>query len=336
MRNWLWGMSLVAVAWASAPGNFAWDSTQKVAERDASLVYSPLSARQALRLLYDGGAVELASLCQFQPKETPAPANGWSAAQAVFLGTGVSEPAKYPATVKAINFGKPSACGEINDWVSQQTQGRIKELLNPQELPADTALVAVSAIYLKSTWQNPFDPKKTETQPFYPKGTVQMMNQSHNFSLHQEADFTMLEMPYREGQLVFDCCLPVREDGLPAVRRNLNAATLETVWNQMEEARVQVSLPKFHLKSRHNLLKSLSMPSSISLPAFSIGLTRIDVLVQQADLEVDEFGTVASAATAAVVARSLPEVFKADHPFLFWIRDKSSGTVIFSGQFCGN
>ena len=116
----------------------------------------------------------------------------------------------------------------------------------------------------------------------------------------------------------------------------MSAATLESVWNQLEEARVQVFLPKFHLQSRHNLLTSLSIPSTISLPAFSIGLTRVDVLVQQADVELDEFGTVASAATAAVVARGLPEVFKADHPFLFWIRDKSSGTVIFSGQFCGN
>lgn len=336
MRKWLWGMSLVVVAWAAAPGNFAWDSTQKVADRDSSLVYSPLSARQTLRLLYDGGALELATLCQFQPKETPAPARGWSAAQAVFLGAGVSEPTGYPAAVKALNFGKPTACREINEWVSQQTQGRVKELLRPQELPADTALVAVSAVYLKSIWLNPFDPKNTEVQPFYPKGTVQMMSQSNNFSLHHEADFTMLEMPYRDSQLVFDCCLPVREDGLAAVRRNLSAATLESVWNQLEEARVQVFLPKFHLQSRHNLLTSLSIPSTISLPAFSIGLTRVDVLVQQADVELDEFGTVASAATAAVVARGLPEVFKADHPFLFWIRDKSSGTVIFSGQFCGN
>ena len=166
MRKWLWGMSLVGVVWAAAPGNFAWDSTQKVADRDSSLVYSPLSARQTLRLLYDGGAVELAPLCQFQPKETPAPSNGWSAAQAVFLGTGVSEPAKFPAAVKSVNFGKPTACLEINDWVSQQTQGRIKELLSAQELPADTALVAASAVYLKSSWLNPFDPKKTESHPF--------------------------------------------------------------------------------------------------------------------------------------------------------------------------
>lgn len=338
MRKWWWGVGLIAIAWAAAPGNFAWESTQRVTEPGNSLVYSPYSARAALRLLFDAGAVQLAPLCQFQAEEPPLKPVGWQSAQAVFLGQGVNAPPKYPSSVHPLDFSKATACNEINDWVSRQTAGHIQSLVTRQDLPASTAVAAVSAVYLKSSWVHPFDPKNTNRQPFFPKGNVEMMNQSGAFGLYHDSEFTILELPYREGQLVFDCCLPVREDGLPQVRRRLTPASLETIWEALGESRqaVHVGLPKFHLQSRLDLLQSLTLPDPISLPGFSIGNTRVDVLVQQANLDVDEFGTVASAATAAVVSRGLPESFVADHPFLFWIRDRSNGAVLFSGQFCGN
>ncbi|MCW5868002.1 MAG: serpin family protein [Candidatus Eremiobacteraeota bacterium] len=338
MRKWWWGIGLIATAWAAGPGTFAWESTQRVTEQETSLVYSPHSARATLRLLFDAGAVQLAPLCQFQADEPALRPVGWQSAQAVFLGQGVHVPPKYPSSVHPLDFSKPTACNEINNWVSQHTAGHIQSLVTRQDLPASTAVAAVSAVYLKSSWVHPFDPKNTSKQPFFPKGNVEMMNQTGVFALYHDPEFTILEMPYKEGQLVFDCCLPVREDGLSQVRRRLTPGHLETIWGVLEESRlaVQVGLPKFRLQSRLDLLKSLTIPDPISLPGFSIGSTRVDVLVQQANLDVDEFGTVASAATAAVVSRSLPESFVADHPFLFWIRDRSNGTVLFSGQFCGD
>lgn len=339
MQKWWWcAICLMATAWAAPSGNFAWESTQKVTEQESSLVYSPHSARATLRLLYDGGATELGPVCQFQGEEPPLKSVGWQSAQAVFLGQGVNAPPKYPAGVRSLDFSKATACNEINDWVSQQTAGHIQSLVTRQDLPASTAVVALSAVYLKSTWVQPFDPKLTRKQPFFPKGTVEMMNQTNSFGLYHDPEFTILELPYKEGQLVFDCCLPVREDGLQAVRRRLTATNLETIWGVLGDSHlaVQVALPKFRLQTRLDLLNFLNVPDPISLPGFSIGNTRLDVLVQQANLEVDEVGTVASAATAAVVSRSLPEAFVADHPFLFWIRDRSNGTVLFSGQFCGN
>lgn len=338
MRKWWWGIGLMATAWAAVPGNFAWESTQKLTEQETSLVFSPHSARATLRLLFDAGAVQLAPLCQFQAEEPALKLVGWQSAQAVFLGQGISTPASYPASVRSLDFSKATACNEINDWVSQQTAGHIQSLVTRQDLPASTAVAAVSAVYLKSSWVHPFDPKNTSPQPFFPKGNVEMMNQTAAFGLYHDPEFTVLEMPYREGQLVFDCCLPVREDGLSQVRRRLTTTNLETIWEVVGESRlaVQVKLPKFRLQSRLDLLQSLTIPDPISLPGFSIGHTRVDVLVQQANLDVDEIGAVGSAATATVVSRSLPESFVADHPFLFWIRDRSNGAVLFSGQFCGN
>lgn len=338
MRKWWWGVLLAATAWAVAPGNFAWESTQKVAEKESSLVYSPHSARAALRLLYDGGATQLAPVCQFQAEEPPLQPNGWQSVQAVFLGAGVTAPPKYPASVQSLDFTKPTACNEINDWVSKQTAGHIQSLVTRQDLPPSTAVAAVSAVYLKASWAHPFDPKLTSKQPFFPKGSVEMMSQTGSFGLYHDAEYTMLEMPYKEGQLVFDCCLPVREDGLQQVRSRLTPAHLESIWTTLGESRtsVGVHLPKFRLTSRLDLLKSLTLPDPITLPGFAIGNTRVDLLVQQANLEVDEVGTVGSAATVAVVSRSLPEDFVADHPFLFWVRDRSNETVLFSGQFCGN
>ncbi|MBS2034857.1 serpin family protein [bacterium] len=338
MRKWVAALALATATWAAGPGDFAWDSTKRVTEQESSLVYSPFSARSALKLLYDGGATQLTSMCGFQAREEAVQPIGWQSAQAVFLGTGVTAPANYPAGVRSLDFTKPTACNEINDWVSRETAGHIQALVSRQDLPSSTALAAVSAIYLKASWLSPFDPKNTHSQAFFPKGEVQMMSQSNTFGLFHDSEFTTVELPYRDGQLVFDCCLPVREDGLAAVRQKLNPDSLETMWGVLaqQRAQVQLSLPKFHLQSRHNLAKTLSIPEPITLPGFNIGNTRIDVLVQQADLEVDETGTVASAATTAVVSRSLPESFVADHPFLFWIRDVASGTVLFSGQFCGN
>lgn len=338
MRKCWWGIFLVMAAWAVPADYFAWESTQKVANQDTSLVYSPHSARTTLRLLFDGGATQLAPLCQFQADEAPLTPIGWQSAQAVFLGAGVTTPPKYPASVHYLDFTKPTACDEINNWVSKNTSGHIQSLVTRQDLPPSTALAALSAIYLKASWRHPFDPKLTSKQPFFPKGNVEMMSQTGSFGLFHDAEFTVLEMPYKEGQLVFDCCLPVREDGLPQVRKRLTPAALENIWTTLGESRspVHVGLPKFRLQNRLDLLKSLPIPDPISLPGFSIGNTRIDVLVQQANLEVDEVGTVGSAATAAVVSRSLPEGFVADHPFLFWVRDRSNGAVLFSGQFCGN
>lgn len=338
MRKWWWGIGLIATAWAAGPANFAWDSTQKVAEQETSLVYSPHSARATLRLLFDGGAVQLAPVCQFRPEEPALKPVGWQSAQAVFLGAGVNAPSKFPADVHPLDFSQPNACNHINDWVSKHTAGHIQSLVTRQDLPPGTAVAALSAIYLKSSWAHPFDPKRTDRQSFFPKGNVDMMNQTGVFGIYHDSEFTVLELPYREGELVFDCCLPIREDGLATVRRRLTAANLETIWGVLGESRlaVQVGLPKFRLQSRLDLLKSLTLPDPISLPGFSLGNSRVDVLVQQANLEVDEYGTVASAATAAVVSRSLPESFVADHPFLFWIRDRANGTVLFSGQFCGN
>ncbi|MFN8611362.1 MAG: serpin family protein [Vulcanimicrobiota bacterium] len=338
MRKWVLGIALAAAARAVVPGDFAWESTRKLAERESSLVYSPHSARSTLRLLYEGGATQLTGLCQFQPKEESVKAVGWQSAQAVFLGAGINAPANFPANVRSLDFTKPTACNEINDWVSRETAGHIQALVSRQDLPSTTAVAALSAIYLKASWQFPFDTQKTQTQPFYPKGEVQMMSQTGSFGLFHDSEFTTLELPYRDGQLVFDCCLPVKEEGLAAVRHKLTPESLETMWTVLGEGRsqVQVSLPKFRLQSNLNLLKSLTIPEPIALPGFNIGNTRIDVLMQQAELEVNETGTVASAATAAIVSRSLPETFVADHPFLFWVRDRASGTVLFSGQFCGS
>jgi serine protease inhibitor len=337
MRKWVIAIALVSAVWA-VNSDFAWYSTQKLADQGGSLVYSPHSARMALRLLYDGGATQLAGLCQFQPKEDPVKAAGWQSAQAVFLGAGLSAPANYPASVRSLDFTQPTACNEINNWVSRETAGHIQALVERQDLPSSTALAALSAIYLKASWQSPFDPQKTHSQAFFPKGEVRMMSQNNYFGLYKDSEFTTVELPYKDGQLAFDCCLPVQVDGLGEVRRKLTPAALESMWTVLEEQRapVQLSLPKFRLQSRHDLLKSIQVPEPITLPGFNIGSTRVDVLVQQAELEVDETGTVASAATAAVVSRSLPESFVADHPFLFWIRDRSNGTVLFSGQFCGN
>ena len=201
-----------------------------------------------------------------------------------------------------------------------------------------TALVVVNAIYFKGDWAEKFDQEKTSKQLFHVTSsrTVQVdMMFKHfkktKFGRIDELDCSALELPYKGGELSMLILLPNKKDGLSTLEKNINANQLMSISSSMYPGNVDVSLPKFKLESTFKLndcLKELGMPDVFDENKADLsGMSSseqlyVSLVVHKAYVDVNEEGTEAAAATAAVITEcsySIPHKFNADHPFLFVI-----------------
>jgi len=235
---------------------------------------------------------------------------------------------------------------EINSWVAGQTEGKIPELIAEGLIRPDTRLVLTNAIYFKAPWARPFDPKLTKKGPFHlPDGRripVPMMFQNSELkyaSLDKEG-FDLLELDYASGHASMILLLPKEVGGLRELEAAVSVEKLARWRGALEKQQVAVFLPRFRATADLELakvLKAMGMGLAFSDQADFSGMTgrkdlSLSEVVHQAFIEVDEEGTVAAAATAGMMLRSLPAVFRADHPFLFAIRDNGTGTITFLGR----
>jgi serpin B len=239
----------------------------------------------------------------------------------------------------------------INDWVAQQTQGKITDLFPPDTITDMTRLVLANAMYFKGNWASPFDPNLTSDAPFTlasgSQVTASTMHQTADFRYMERDGFQVLELPYANGRLAMDILLPT-QSGLSALGSNQIPADITSWLGGLRTANVQVSLPKFTMTTQFNMippLKALGMTDAFApgIADFS-GITDslrlyINAVVHKAFISVDETGTEATAATGVGASTSCvlfdpnpPVVFNADHPFLYLIRDTQSGAVLFMGQ----
>jgi serpin B len=239
----------------------------------------------------------------------------------------------------------------INGWVEKETKDKIKELIKPGVLDADTCLVLTNAIYFKGHWVTQFDPKRTLVQPFHMgKGKdvkAPLMFQEGNFGYFDGDDFQLLEMPYVGKDLTMVVLLPKKADELSAFEKRLTPGRLAEWLGNLHSVKVETYLPKFKMTSELSLKKVLSemgMPlafdeekANFSGMADIRGGLYLSEVAHKAFVDVNEEGTEAAASTAVVVkARSasgnrLP-VFRADHPFVFLIRDAKSGSILLMGR----
>jgi serpin B len=258
----------------------------------------------------------------------------------------------YRAAVNPVDFvmNAEAVRSRINNWTEESTKGRIKDLLRPGSISAQTRLVLASAIYFYGTWQTPFVTSKTKPAPFtLPAGATTQaafMNQTSHFGYTETPSAQLLEMPYAGTGFAFDILLPKTAAGLPELERSLTKDTLTGWLGNLAPRNVQLSLPKFRAESEFSLGKTLAamgMPTAFSNQADLSGISgkrglMISEVVHKAFVEVSERGTEAAAATGAVIAAArarAPEqavVFRADHPFLFLIRDTRTGAILFIGR----
>lgn len=258
----------------------------------------------------------------------------------------------YHASVTPLDFidSAEAARSRINNWTEEHTKEKIKNLLPAGSLDASTRLVLTSAIYFYGKWQHPFVDSRTQPAPFtVPAGTAvqaNFMNQTFHTGYAETAAAQILEMRYAGTGIAFDVMLPKSATGLPELEKSLTVENLSGWVASLADRNVQVSLPKFRAESEFSLSRQLSamgMPSAFTNEADFSGIEpnrglKVSDVFHKAFVDVSEQGTEAAAATgigmraSAIMRPQQPVIFRADHPFLFLIRDTQTGLVLFIGR----
>lgn len=256
----------------------------------------------------------------------------------------------YGVLSKKADFARETevARGMINDKIAQQTGDKIKELLAPGMVTPQTRLVLTNAIYFKGKWQTPFDAKDTKDLDFTKldnsKVKVPMMYQKGQFRYLQDDEIQLIELPYQSSEgnpgLSMVILLPQVPEDFTMVEKKL-PHYLQKLKDSRQPLEIGVFLPKFKLESAFQLqepLKNMGMKDAFdpALADFS-GMIKaeklaISAVVHKAFVEVNEEGTEATAATAVVTSRGMTPSLRVDHPFIFWIKDNRSGTILFLGR----
>jgi serpin B len=236
----------------------------------------------------------------------------------------------------------------MNQWVEKMTESRIRDLFPQGSIDDTTRLVLANAVYFKTRWAEPFEKSRTRLEPFHLSAssgtTTQMMFLTHRFGFARIANGRVLELPYKGEQLSLLVLLPDEVDGLAALEGRLTEDSLRSWTSAIRDRRVRVGLPRFTATGQFTLsqtLAALGMPSAFhETEADFSGMTGkrdlfISLIVHKAFVEVNEEGTEAAAATGVVMkvtTVSVSEEFIADRPFLFLIRDRGSGCILFLGR----
>lgn len=238
----------------------------------------------------------------------------------------------------------------INEWVEEKTKDKIKDMIGPGVLDALTRLVLVNAIYFKGNWADQFEEELTKDAPFHPLSgesiEVPMMKQQETFGYAEHEDLQILQMPYAGDEMSMLVLLPKNMDGLANLQSVLSKENLEKWIKSIRKKEVLVFLPKFKVTSQFRLDEALaSMGMTDAFSPEKADLSGIDgephrlyigAVIHKAFVDVNEEGTEAAASTAVGFAlASMPEpvpTFRADHPFIFMIRDNNTGSILFMGR----
>jgi len=372
---------------ALADGNavFAFDLYQELRNGEGNLFYSPYSISAALGMTYVGARGEtereMADTLHFTlPQDRLHPAfNGldqllasrgkgaqgkddqgfrlnivnaiWGQRGYQFLSNFLDTlAANYGAGLRILDFvtDPERARQTINDWVSEQTEGKIKDLIPAGVLGSSTRLVLTNAIYFNAAWLFPFQEQLTADAPFHlldgSQVTAPMMHVSESFAYIENDDLQVVELPYDGEELSMIILLP-RDGQFKTVESALDAGYVEGIIDDMAHGQVNLTMPKFEFDAKLSLVKTLAamgMPEAFSRQADFSGMTDgrdlyISDVLHKAYVSVDESGTEAAAATAVVmkelaIAPGKPVNVTLDHPFIFLIRDTGTGTILFLGR----
>jgi serpin B len=362
---------------------FAFDLYQALKDNDGNLFYSPYSLSLALAMTYAGARGEteqqMADTLHFILRDGIHPAFNslalelaergqgaegkdgegfrlnivnaiWGQQDYEFLPTFLDVLAEnYGAGLRTLDFVKETEESRvtINDWVSEQTEERIKDLIPEGMIDAATRLVLTNAIYFNAAWQYPFDEDVTSDGSFRlldgSEVTIPMMYLSESFGYTEGEGYQAIELPYDGGEMSMVVLLPDAGE-FEAFEENLQAGQVEKIINSLKNTQVALKMPKFEFESEFGLkdtLSAMGMPVAFGGGADFSGMTGtlelyIDEVLHKAFVGVDEAGTEAAAASAVIMKYSgimdTPEEVTMDRPFIFLIRDIDTGSILFVGR----
>ena len=242
----------------------------------------------------------------------------------------------------------------INNWVEDQTNDKIKDLIPSGSINASIGLVLTNAIYFKGEWVKQFNETETRDENFRISKNnsvkvpmMQRTDEEAKFNYAENDKLQILEMPYSDEELSMLILLP-KDDNLKALENSLSTKKLSKWKQDLKEQRVDIFIPKFKFETKYfmaDTLREMGMPTAFSDSADFSGMTgkqdlKISDVIHQAFIEVNEEGTEAAAATIGLMhtTGSGPEkepkipVFRADHPFIFLIQEKATGNILFLGR----
>ena len=261
----------------------------------------------------------------------------------------------YHANMSSVDFAdNEKAARTINDWVASKTQNKITDLIQADSLSALTRLLLVNAVYFEAAWETQFDKENTAPGMFSVARSLSkkvpmmsLMNHKMNFADLDQLDCSMIELPYKGNRIVMQVILPNQINGVFDLENKLSEGDLNSLFSEnMENIRVDLTLPRFklfHSLSLSDSLKQMGMADMFSAgKADFSGITGtrdlfVSSVIQKIFVEVNEEGSEAAAATEVVVRfMSRPptenQTFNVDHPFIFIIRDRLTGMILFQGR----
>uniref|UniRef100_B8HS87 Proteinase inhibitor I4 serpin n=1 Tax=Cyanothece sp. (strain PCC 7425 / ATCC 29141) TaxID=395961 RepID=B8HS87_CYAP4 len=250
----------------------------------------------------------------------------------------------YGAEVTNLNFTDANAVNRINGWVSQNTRGKITQIVD--RIQPDDVLFLINAIYFKGAWSQPFDPKATQNKPFYraqgDNRPVPMMSLQEDLSYLSTEQFQAVSLPYGDKKRMrMDIFLPHKSSNLTSFTKTLTVQNWQNWLKQFSTREVALQFPRFKVEYGTELkpvLSSLGMGVAFTHQANFANLSPQPTLISQVKhktfVEVNEEGTEAAAATSVgimVTSARIPVEMVVDRPFFYAIRDEQTGAILFMG-----
>lgn len=356
--------------------DFAFDFFIKISEKQKENVFiSPFSISTALAMTYEGArwatALEMSRVMRFSKSREHSHKeftellgfyrnlkhNFLSIANAAvaqekyeFLPSYFESLEAYNALLKSADFyndeNREKARKAINQWASDNTNGKIEELLNETALNALTRLVLLNAIHFKADWQIPFPVENTVKLPFHsPESKIEadFMHVREKFKYYQNDEVQMIEINYKDSIASMFVILPSHEIDFNEFLGSFNRDFFYEAVKESQEITVELGLPKFKLDTEYELKEyflEMGMIRAFNVNANFSGMTgkkdlMIDEVIHKAFIEIDEKGTEAAAATAVVMREKSaprPVGMNVNRPFIFLIRENVKGSILFIGK----
>lgn len=365
-----------AASAADSVNLFGLDLYRTLVSKEGNIFFSPFSISTALAMTYLGAdgstALQMKQVLHFEDEglhesfselisSLNKPAEGYKLITANALWVQKNYPLLdsflrdidryYKAPVNTVDFvaDLDNSIRKVNEWIEEKTAGKIKNMLTKDDVDSLTRLILTNAIYFKGRWKIPFDEKLTKKDFFHVDETtkveVDMMELTEEFEYYEDERVQILKLPYADSSLSMIIILPKVGIRLAELEKGLTKQRIEEWLKNLTKTRVQVFLPRFKIQQRLSMketLMKMGMTDAFTDRAdFSkidgTRMLKIQAVIHQAFVEVNEEGTEAAAATAVIIGIKMSKpitqaIFRADRPFMFFIQEEASNTILFMGR----